>query len=201
MNYLAHIYLSGSNEEILIGNFIGDFVKGSDFNNYPSSIRQGILVHRHIDSFTDSHPTVRQSMSYFANRYHKYAGIITDILYDHYLTRHWDTYSSVPLDIFKSKLFDTLRKFTPIVPERVQRFIPSFITYDWIKNYMEIDGIIKVYDGMSKRTSLPNESVFALEVIEKNYELLETEFLTFFPELIDYISSKFSIEILPKSAL
>ena len=101
MNYLAHIFLSGSSEEILIGNFIGDYVKGRDYLNYPAQIKKGILLHRRIDSFTDSHKIVHQSMSYFAPQYHKYAGIIIDILYDHYLIKNWDRYCPLPLETYK----------------------------------------------------------------------------------------------------
>ena len=82
MNYLAHTFLSGTDDEIIVGNFIGDYVKGRDYNLYSPAVKKGILLHRRIDSYTDKHKIVHQSMSYFAPRYHKYAGIIIDILYD-----------------------------------------------------------------------------------------------------------------------
>jgi acyl carrier protein phosphodiesterase len=58
MNFLAHIYLSGSEHEILIGNFIADSIRGKQFDAYQNSIQQGILLHREIDEYTDSHPVV-----------------------------------------------------------------------------------------------------------------------------------------------
>jgi len=135
MNYLAHIFLSGVDEEILIGNFIGDYVKGHDYDKYSSQIRKGILLHRRIDYFTDNHRIVHQSMNYFAPKYRKYAGIIIDILYDHYLATNWEKFSPQPLDVFKENLFGILKKYHPLLPERVQFFIPSFITSDWIGVY------------------------------------------------------------------
>src|SRR5512147_206580 len=101
MNYLAHIFLSGVDRDILIGNFIGDYVKGHDYDHYSAQIRKGILLHRRIDYFTDNHQIVHQSMNYFAPKYRKYAGIIIDILYDHYLAVNWDKFSPQPLDEFK----------------------------------------------------------------------------------------------------
>lgn len=187
MNYLAHIFLSGIEEEILIGNFIGDYIKGRDYLNFSPFVKKGILLHRRIDHFTDNHRVVHQSMNYFAPRYRKYAGIIIDILYDHFLAVNWDKFSPQPIESFKENLFETLKKYHSILPERVQFFIPSFITKDWINAYSTVDGIITVLYRMSMRTSLPNESEFAREVFRKYYIQIQSEFLTFFPEIIKFV--------------
>ena len=94
MNVLAHIYLSGDSDKIIIGNYIGDYVKGRDYLKYPDLIRKGIIIHRHIDGFTDRHPVVHRSKIFFTRKYHKYAGVITDIIYDHFLTKEWDFFSA-----------------------------------------------------------------------------------------------------------
>ncbi len=195
MNYLAHIFLSGIKDEIMIGNFIGDYVKGKDYNKYPDLIKKGILLHRRIDTFTDKHKIVSQSKSYFAKRYHKYSGIIIDILYDHFFANNWDSFAAQPLDEFKENVFDCLKKNHSILPERVQFFVPSFIKNDWIGVYKSIDGIITVLNRMSMRTTLPDYSEFAREVLRKYYVQLESEFLTFFPEIIKYVVCKNGITI------
>jgi acyl carrier protein phosphodiesterase len=187
MNYLAHIFLSGIDEEILIGNFIGDYVKGRDYLNYSTLVKKGILLHRRIDYFTDNHKVVHQSMNYFAPRYRKYAGIIIDILYDHFLALNWDKFAPQSIENFKENLFEILKKYHSILPERVQFFIPSFIKNDWINVYSSVDGIITVLYRMSMRTSLPNESEFAREVLRKYYIQIQSEFLTFFPEIIKFV--------------
>ena len=84
MNYLAHIYLSNEEEEITLGNFIADGVKGKKYIQFPSGIQQGILLHRAIDSFTDTHPIVRKSTKRLHKKYGHYSGVIVDILYDHF---------------------------------------------------------------------------------------------------------------------
>ena len=195
MNYLAHIYLSGTNDKILLGNFIGDYIKGSDYNKYPPIIRKGIILHRRIDSFTDRHKIVHQSMKYFAPRYHKYAGIIIDILYDHFLVLNWKKYSHEPLDDMKERVFKILKSNYAILPERVQFFVPSFIKNDWIDVYSTVDGIINVLIRMSMRTTLPDYSEFAREVLHKYYVQLQSEFLIFFPEIIHYVKQRYEIDI------
>ena len=98
MNFLAHIYLSGDNDFIKIGNFMADSIKGDNYNNYPEYIRKGILLHRSIDSFTDLHPVFRKSKHRLHDRYGHYSGVIMDIFYDHFLAKNWSNYSEIPLE-------------------------------------------------------------------------------------------------------
>lgn len=195
MNYLAHIFLSGIDEEVIIGNFIGDYVKGRDYNMFKPGVKKGILLHRRIDTFTDKHKIISQSKSYFASRYHKYAGIIIDILYDHFLVLNWNRFSPEALESFKEDVFDCLKKNYAILPERVQFFVPSFIKNDWVGVYSTVDGIILVLSRMAMRTTLPDHSEFAREVIHKYYIQLESEFLTYFPDIIKYVIKNFGIVI------
>lgn len=195
MNYLAHIFLSGTDDEIMLGNFMGDYVKGRAYNMYPPNIKKGLLLHRRIDSFTDRHKVVHQSMRYFAPKYHKYAGIIIDVLYDHFLIKNWDKYSPQSLEDFKDNVFEILKRNYAILPERVQFFVPSFIKKDWIEVYSSIDGLINIFIRMSMRTTLPDHSEFAREVLRKYYLQLESEFLTYFPDVIKYVINNHHISI------
>ncbi|MBA7692229.1 Acyl carrier protein phosphodiesterase [subsurface metagenome] len=182
----------------MIGNFIGDYIKGQDYNKYPALIKKGILLHRRIDSYTDKHKIICQSKNYFILRYKKYSGIIIDILYDHFLANNWDKFAAQPLDDFKENVFDCLKRNYSVLPERVQFFIPSFIKNDWISVYKSVEGIIAVLNRMSMRTTLPDESEFAREVLRKYYVQLQSEFLIFFPEIIKYVVKKHGVNILLK---
>jgi acyl carrier protein phosphodiesterase len=193
MNFLAHFYLSGDSDDIKIGNFIGDYVKGNSYQDYPESIRKGILLHRKIDSYTDTHPVVRKSKFLFALKYRKYAGIIVDILYDHYLSVEWDKYSEVPLKEYIDELYLMLEKNYDRLPPQVQRFVFRFIGDDWLGTYQNLSGIENVLHRMSKRTSLPEETSFALEVINSHYAQLMDHFNQFFVELVNYVSEKYLI--------
>ena len=194
MNYLAHIYLSGDNEEIIVGNFIGDYVKGFELNDYSQMVRKGIVLHRHIDSFTDKNMIVKLSKSRIAKKYHKYSGIIIDIFYDHFLIKLWNDYSCVPLNDFVVHTHQILQKFYDILPEGVRLFVPAFIKNNWIQKYASIEGVREVLERMSCRTTLPDHTDYAIKTLEKEYAHFEKEFSTFFPLLITYVTKSFGIE-------
>lgn len=195
MNYLAHLFLSGSDEEILIGNFIGDHVKGHDYLKFPPQVRKGIIIHRRIDSYTDTHRIVLQSKTYLAPAYRKYAGVIVDIFYDHFLIKNWHRYSPIELQEFKERIFKILEKYYPVLSDEVRFFIPAFIQNDWITTYSSEEGLIRVLQRLSMRSSLPDHSEFAREILHKYYLQFDSEFLTFFPDLIRHIVNKFELAI------
>jgi acyl carrier protein phosphodiesterase len=191
MNYLAHIFLSGTDEAVVIGNFIGDYVKGRDYLMYPPNIRKGLVLHRKIDWFTDTHKIVQQSKRYFAPKYHKWAGIAVDILYDHFLIKNWHKFCPITLEEYKHDIFDVLQKYYPVLPERVRYLASSFIQNDWIGAYSTQEGVVNILYRMSLRTPLPDESAFAAEILRKYYVQIDSEFMTYFPELIRFCASNF----------
>ncbi len=195
MNFLAHVYLSGNNDEIKVGNFVADWIKGSDFKKYPSGIQKGILMHRSIDSYTDNHPTIRKSKSRLAEKYGKYAGIIIDIFYDYYLAREWHVFSDVPLASYADNLYVVLDKHIYVFPENVREFIPRFMQRRWLESYATSQGIENVLNGMSRHTSLPNHTNEALKILHLYHEDFRTEFYDYFPQLISYIEEKFEVTI------
>ena len=108
MNFLAHLYLSGNNENTIIGNFIANHVKGNGINKYEPGIRNGIILHREIDWFTDSHPQFLISKKRLTPTYRKYAGVIIDMYYDHFLSAYWDVYSEEPIISFTKRMYRTM---------------------------------------------------------------------------------------------
>lgn len=195
MNFLAHTFLSGDNANIIIGNFIGDFVKGNRYLKYPEEIRYGILLHRYIDSFTDTHAVVQKSKSRFAPFYHKYAGIIVDILYDHFLSANWDHISRVPLPDMTKRTYDILHEHYDLLPPGAQRIVPSFIFHRWLEAYHTIDGFEHVLERMSVRTSLPDHTKEAMSILKDHYHDFYSEFFDFFPDMITYVSGSFGVEL------
>lgn len=195
MNVLAHIYLSGDSDEIIIGNYIGDYVKGRDYLKYPELIKKGIILHRHIDDFTDKHPVVHRSKMHFTRKYHKYAGVVIDILYDHYLTKEWDTFSRRPLESMTYQFYRAMVNNYEILPPKVKDRFPFFIINNWIESYKTSKGLRKVLSTLSKRTSLPPESKYAIKTFNKNYYSLEEDFMEFFPQLIEYVEKDFGIPL------
>lgn len=196
MNYLAHVYLSGDNDLVTIGNFIADGIKGKRYKKYPIDIQIGILLHRHIDTFTDAHKTVRQSTKRLHKKYGHYSGIIVDILYDHFLAKNWGHYSNTPLEEYTEYFYDSLETHYDILPSRIQKMMPYMLADNWLLSYASIEGITRVLEGMNRRTknrSSMNEAVIELEAF---YTEFENEFSSFFDELI--ASSKKKLNILNK---
>jgi acyl carrier protein phosphodiesterase len=193
MNFLAHIYLSGDNTGITIGNFMADGIKGKDYKKHPRDIQIGILLHREIDTFTDAHPTVRKSTKRLHKKYGHYSGVIVDILYDHFLAKNWDTYSNVPLDEYVDGFYDTLEQNFSKLEIRVQKMMPFMIANNWLLSYASIDGITKVLDGMNRRTKNRSQMNLAVYELEEFYTEFENEFTSFFEELIAFSKDKLKI--------
>ncbi|MGB1043443.1 MAG: ACP phosphodiesterase, partial [Tenacibaculum sp.] len=152
MNFLAHLYLSKNNINLLIGNYIADHIRGNKFNHYNKEIQQGILLHREIDTFTDTHPIVRKSKRRLHERYGHYDGVIIDIFYDHFLAKNWNRYSEIPLELYSKSVYQLLKKNEDILPEKSIQFLKYMIEYDILYHYKSIAGIQKVLNGMNYRT-------------------------------------------------
>ncbi|WP_104736022.1 acyl carrier protein phosphodiesterase [Hanstruepera ponticola] len=190
MNFLAHIYLSGNNESITIGNFIADGIRGKKYKNYPKDLQIGILLHREIDTFTDAHPIVRQSTKRLHKNYSHYSGVIVDILYDHFLAKNWQKYSETPLDIYVEKFYKSLEDNFEILPERTKKMMPFMIADNWLLNYAKIEGIQRVLDGMNRRTQNRSKMNKATTELNTYYSEFENEFTLFFDELILFSNNK-----------
>ena len=193
MNFLAHIYLSGDSDEILIGNFIGDFVKGNDYLNYPDNVSKGILLHREIDAFTDKHPATRFCKTFINPKYRKFSGIVIDIFYDYFLATNWEKYASVPLKEFAIQKYQILGKYYDLFPREVQDFFPYFLKSNWLYAYSTVRGLKVVLRRMAFRTSLPDFSAYAINRLKENYEVLEDNFKVFFGDIIKFVNQEFLI--------
>lgn len=190
MNYLAHSFLSGSSEQVIVGNFIGDFVKGNKHQTYPPEIQKGILLHRFIDSYADNSPIIKESKQIFQPVYGKYSGIIIDVMYDHFLSVHWNEYSKIDREQFIQNVYTTILKFYPVLPERAHRLAPSIVYHNWMRYYASFYGIEKVLKRMSIRTSLPGETKECIALFKKHYSELDEHFQRFFPEMIKAVENK-----------
>ncbi|MBC8754886.1 DUF479 domain-containing protein [Kordia sp. YSTF-M3] len=190
MNFLAHIYLSHNDDEITIGNFIADSIRGKKYKNYPPEIQRGILLHRHIDTFTDAHPTVRQSTKRLHKNYSHYSGVIVDILYDHFLAKNWKNYSDVPLETYVDDFYNLLEDNYDLLPLNVQRLLPHMIQDNWLLSYASIEGITKVLEGMNRRTQNRSKMNLAVVELQEFYTEFEAEFTSFFDELIEFSKQK-----------
>ncbi len=190
MNLLAHAHLSGNDHNILLGNFIADAVKGNKILDYKKEIQSGILLHRKIDTFTDNHPVVKQSIERVRPDFGRFAGIVVDIYYDHFLARNWHVYDERELSVFAAHVYGILARNLFILPHRTKRLLPFLIAQNWLTAYASFRGLQQVFYGMDRRTKRISGMDKAIEVLKINYDELFNDFTNFYPELIDYSKSE-----------
>ncbi len=195
MNFLAHLYLSGENIEIRLGNFIGDYVKGKKLEGYSDNIKKGIIIHRAIDTFTDQHPSTRACTKLLQPGYGKYSGVIVDIFYDHFLAKNWSKYSKVDLKSYSKTFYHQMVQKSNLLPASVRRFLPYMIHSDRLYSYRTIDGLKQAIDIMSSVSTLPANSEFGIQVLKDNYPFYNDHFHLFFDQIIDYIAQEYQIKI------
>jgi acyl carrier protein phosphodiesterase len=195
MNFLAHIYLSGDSDEIILGNFIGDYVKGNKYLEYPDRVAFGIQLHRRIDRFTDQHPDVRECIGLLKPGYGRYAGIVVDVFFDHFLAANWNTYSEYTLRQFSKHAHAVFLSHFLLLPFRVKQFLPFLIQHKRLESYAQRENMFQVLEIMSRRTSLPANSEWAMQVLHQEYGRFEALFRSFFAEMIEYVETDFGIKI------
>ena len=188
MNYLAHLYLSGNNHEIMIGNFIADHVKGKQIELFDEEIVKGIKLHRLIDEFTDTHKVVEQSKIRLRSEFGKYSPVIVDVFYDHYLAIKWEQYHHEELSLYADNFYTLLNNNQHRLPIRTQQMIQYMIPQNWLLNYKTIAGINKTLTGMSKRTKFESKMDVAAIYLDQYYSEFENEFNEYFEELRTYVS-------------
>lgn len=192
MNFLAHIYLSQNNTELMLGNFIADAVRGNKYSHFPEEVQKGIILHRHIDTFTDQHEVVRRSKRRLHERYNHYDGVIIDLFYDHFLAKNWNDYSAIPLDVYVNSFYKLLHTNYEILPEKTQQMLPYLEQYDWLYNYQFFEGMKQVLEGMNRRTKLKSHMNLAIKDLKIHHAEFESDFTIFFKDLIAFTNEEIS---------
>ncbi len=190
MNFLAHLYLSGKDPKRMLGNFIGDFVKGKEIDLLEPKIANGVRLHRLIDEFTDLHPVVSESKDRLRGKYRHYAGVIVDIYYDHFLAALWLDYHSLSLEDYAKHAYDVLRTNWDILPPKAQFMFPYMEKANWLVSYSQISGIERAMKGMARRTRFYSKMEESTQDLEKHYLAFQTEFQLFFPDLVNFVKEE-----------
>jgi acyl carrier protein phosphodiesterase len=187
MNYLAHAYLSGEDEDLLIGNFIADHIRGNNFSAYSEGIIKGIQMHRKIDTFTDAHPLFKASKRLFYDGFEKYSGVLVDIYFDHLLAKNFSQYHSQDLQIFSEQVYAVYTKNRHLLPESSNRFLHYVIQNNIYTNYGSTKGIETVLKHLSSRIG----HGISLNQSIPHFEQAEAELQTNFSEFMLDLKSEF----------
>lgn len=186
MNFLAHLYLSGDDHEIMVGNFIADHVKGKAINGFNEKIQKGIRFHREIDQFTDSNPHIKEAVIRLRPEYRKYAGVVMDMYCDHFLAANWKDWSQTDLKAFASNSYAVLMDHHDLLPDRTRIMLPYMIRYDLLTAYAGEEGIAFAFNGMSQRTTFISNLEKAVGTLRADYDYYHEKFDLFFPQMISF---------------
>ncbi len=190
MNFLAHAVLSFKRPDLIVGNFIADFVKGKAYLDYPESIRKGILLHREIDHYTDRHKQFRNSKSRLSGEFGHYSGVIVDMYFDHFLAANFYKFQPQTLEEFSNHIYQTVKSYDGALPAKADYILHHMSRSNWLLSYREISGIDRALKGMSRRTKFRSRLEFAGITLRENYHLFYTDFMIFFPKVLTFAQEK-----------
>lgn len=191
MNHLAHLFLSPDSPKARVGSLLGDFARGLVTADLPPEVREGLYHHRAVDAFTDQHPEVAASKRLFSPQRRRFAGVALDILYDHYLLRHWQRFSNMAPDHFIDQVYRELDGNAPLMPEHMQQVTRQIVHHDWFRSYMDLENIGYALDRVAGRIRFRNSFSGIIEEIRVHDDELEQRFLLFFPELKQFARNPF----------
>lgn len=190
LNYLAHLLLAENHAASRVGNLLGDFVTGrpeSLRGSFPDAVLHGIVRHRAIDRFTDSHRITLGLKAFIAPGRRRFAGAITDILHDHFLTRHWADHGEVPLSDFTAACNAALREYAAILPAELRDTLEERVADNWLGRYGSDDGLDHVFQRVSRRHPGFAPIHDAIDDLITHREVFEKAFHEFFPDLRQWV--------------
>lgn len=189
MNFLAHLYLSGAEDPLLMtGNFAGDFVKGKDLTPFPQQVQKGILLHRAIDTYTDSHPVVQQSKKRLFPKYRHYNRVLVDLYYDHLLAANFSRYAKTALMPYTENCYRVLQANRHQIPEKGQLLLDHMQAGNWLYHYHSLEGIGQACKGMARRSRFESGMEDGALDLQNDYQAFTEEFFNFFAELQEYVA-------------
>jgi acyl carrier protein phosphodiesterase len=190
MNYLAHFYLAFDDSELLLGQLLGDDVKGKKYEDYPQRIMQGILLHRFIDSTTDQHPICSQLRAILRPQLGLLSGVAIDVYFDHILAKNWNKYSPVPLEDFASQAYQIFTKNIHLLTPKSNFISSKMAEYNWLMKYENIEDTASILQQMAKRLPYGHLLEPAPKLLYQHFDTIEMSFEAFFPQLIDQSKAK-----------
>jgi acyl carrier protein phosphodiesterase len=190
MNYLGHAYLSFDSRHILVGNMISDFVKGKEQFVFSGKVQQGIMLHRQIDQFTDTHPAIKKAMEIFRPHYRLYSAPIMDILLDHFLANDENLFDDHSLKEFTKRTYQNLEEYSVSLPARFLHVFMYMKTEDWLYGYKYPEGMRKSLQGLVRRASFTKESDTAYRLFLEHHSYLNECYHDFFPDVKQFAKQK-----------
>lgn len=190
MNYLAHLVLAGDDPADRLGGLAGDFVKGVLPGSLPADLAAGVRLHRAIDQYADAHPAFRQSRERVSSLRRRYAGVMVDMFYDHFLAVHWARYRDEPLRVYTRSVYGLVAERAGELPASFGDVAPHMAAQDWLASYRDPRAIATALDRMSQhRLRRANPLAGGGLELLGDYAGFEADFLVFFPDAQAFTAS------------
>ena len=188
MNLLAHALLADGSDESILGNLVADFVRPADVERLPPGVRTGVLLHRHVDAFTDRHPVVQRSIARIGRDWGWFSGILIDVYYDHVLAAGWPEFEPTPLRTFVDHVHGVLIANEGQLPEPARGYVGRMVQADRLMSYADEAGIERALTGLSLRIAerMPRSGVrleAAMPALRAAHADLAADFREFFPQV------------------
>jgi acyl carrier protein phosphodiesterase len=190
VNFLAHAYLSFGHPKVMVGNFIGDFVRGDLDAQFEKEVIIGILLHREIDSYTDQHKVVKEAQEVLKPYFSKYSVVVTDVYFDFFLSRDWERFDDRHIFKFAQEVYGILDSHQEILPKHFLKIYTYMKAENWLVAYGTMDGMKKTFGGLERRTSFKSGLEKAPGFLSENRKLFSDFFHEFFPDLISFSKAK-----------
>ncbi len=190
MNYLAHLFLARQTPDSHLGNLLGDFRRGAQLTDFHRDVLTGLNNHYLVDRFTDSHTEVKAAKPYFHPSRRRFAGVALDVLFDHFLIKHWPRFTDQNLARFREQSYALLEARLDTMPPRMQQVIMRMVSNDGLIGYADLDGVGRALHYLAMRIRFDNTFEKSIVDIELHYDKLEQLFLGFFPELLHHVDAQ-----------
>jgi acyl carrier protein phosphodiesterase len=190
VNYLAHFHLAWPDEGLVAGGLEGDFLKGPLRGELPGDLERGVKLHRAIDAYTDQHPVVVQLRRDLPKNLRRYAGILIDLSFDHYLSLHWSSFSDIPLAEFNRRVYQVLVNRQEALSEGAQHMVERLIEYDILNLYLEWETVPATASRIGERFKRHNPFLAIDRELSEAKAPMEHAFLNFYPQLQSFCTQR-----------
>lgn len=154
MNWLAHFVLSPDGDGARLGAWLADVLTRDEAASVADpEVRAGMALHRRIDLLTDGHPSVLRARSRLPQGVRRYAGIVLDVAWDHFLSVDFRNLAGRDLEVFVHEVHDGLRRRRDGLRGEVAEVLDRMVRESWLTCYRDADGYELTLTRISNRLS------------------------------------------------